>query len=811
MVKHKTSPAFSLTLTLLLSQLPHVNSASATVTAKRKPSCLTCSVARDAHSSPGDLTTLGRRTQPLPLKPVQRSLFDVSRVNFVSAATGGLAFAVADLELGGALPILFQRVYDGARRDEDTGLGVGWSFVFDDLIRMDGDSATLTTGTGSRLAFRRADQSQHFTLRDDEPGAHQSFDLAGDGTINEQAAGLTRTYKKIGASYRLAQIADPNGNAVNIAFNSRGNAASITSGSATIALQWSDAKDSRLLSVSDSAGRRISFKQDGRRLRAVTDSAGAEWTYKYAADRLTEAADPLGRVLLRARYDKAGRAVEAGDAAGTYSFDYDSTDATVSPRTVVTDPVGAQTIFTHTSNGALSEASDEEGRLALIEYNASNRPARTIDATGNETRFSYDAQNRLLRQTASDGAEMTHVYDEQGHLISTTDGFERTDYVLDARGNTVSARNVDPAQSYDVTRDARGRATSITSKAGRTVKLEHDADGNETAIAYSDAGRFERNFDAAGRKVSERLPSGLTTRYKYDKRGGVSEQSDDNGRSLRVERDASGAVTGLITGGGSFVRAERDATGRIVALTNSAGKTRRFAYDARGSLTDYVDARGRSRKMRYDHYGRLQSVTDSDGVSSLYDYDRAGRLVAVRRADRKEANSFLSLPARYNPALPLPALAQGVDCFFGGDGFGGGGGGDMISIGSDPFDPKNCGDPFGGFGAGSGGGGGVLLGGGGFDSIDGESRGTCYDCQKRELDICRLQLEAELKTILAGSMGFDAGCLSLIALPSRYFTCLFTAASSNWLLNDAARAKAEACKLAMPSKCKAECPGLIFP
>jgi YD repeat-containing protein len=786
MVKHKTSPAFSLTLTLLLSQLPHVNSASATVTAERKPSCLTCSAARDAHSSPGDLTTLGRRTQPLPLKPVQRSVFEGLRVNFVSAATGGLAFAVTDLELGGALPILFQRVYDGARREEDTGLGVGWSFVFDDRIRIDGDSATLLTGTGSRLVFRRAAQSQHFVLRDDEPGAHQSFDLIDDGTINEQAAGLTRTYKRIGATYRLTQIADPNGNAVNITFNPRGLIASIIGGAATIALQWSDAKDSRLLSVSDSAGRRISFKQDGRRLRAVTDNAGARWTYNYEADRLTEAADPLGRILLRARYDKADRAVESGDAAGTYSFDYGSTEATVSPRTLVTDPAGAMTVFTHTAKGALSEASDEEGRLALIEYNASNRPTHTLDATGNETRFTYDAQNRLLRQTSSDGVGKTHTYDEQGHLTSTTDGLERTDYVLDARGNTLSARSTDPAQSYDVVRDARGRATSISSKAGRTVKLEHDANGNETAIVYSDAGRFERSFDGAGRKVSERVPSGLTTHYQYDVRGNVSEQRDDNGRSIRAERDASGALTGLITGGGSFVRAERDATGRIVALTNTSGKTRRFAYDARGSLVGYTDARGRHSTFSYDRRGRLRSGTDSEGVRRVEPAKNAARFL---RASLTTLTPFSASLAQDM----FSCTFGGGDGWFEGDTFA-----QDFGMGcTDPF--KGFGDPFGDpFG-------------GDLYTIGVESRGTCYDCQRRELDICRLQLEAELKTILAGSMGLDAGCLSLIAFPPRYFTCLFTAASSNWLVNDSARAKAEACKLAMPGKCKAECPGLIFP
>lgn len=127
MVKHQTSPALGLTPTLPLSQLPHVNSASATVPAKRKPSCLTCSAARDAHSSPGDLTTLGRCTQPSPLKPVQRSVFEGMRVNFVSAAAGGLAFAFAEPELGGALPVLFRHVNAGSPR---RGHGLGRGLIF---------------------------------------------------------------------------------------------------------------------------------------------------------------------------------------------------------------------------------------------------------------------------------------------------------------------------------------------------------------------------------------------------------------------------------------------------------------------------------------------------------------------------------------------------------------------------------------------------------------------------------------------------------------------------------------------------------
>jgi YD repeat-containing protein len=624
----------------------------------------------------------------------------------VSTATGSLAFAVTDLELGGAMPILFQRVYDSARRDEDSGLGAGWSFVFDDRVSVDGDSATLTTGVGARLAFRRSGQGQHFVLRDDEPGAHQAFDLAGDATINEQAAGLTRTYKKIGATFRLARIADPNNNAINIAFNTRGNVASITSGAGAIALEWSDAKDSRLLSAADSAGRRVAFKQDGQRLRTVTDPAGAQWTYGYAAARLIEAADPLGRVMLRARYDKAGRAVESGDAAGVNSFEYESSSSAVSRRTLVADPLGATTLITHTDSGALASVSDGEGQSLAIEYNAANRSVRVADSLGNETKFTYDQSQRLIRQSSADGTEKSLSYDGRGRLTMTSEGATRTEYVRDERGNVIATRSSDPGRGYDAKYNARGQVASLVSKRGRTVSFEYDSGGNETSFTYSDVGRFEQEYEA-GRKIGERLPSGLARRYGYDARGDLAHESDNRGRSVKVERDASGAVSGLVAGNGDWVRAARDGAGRITRLSASNGKARHFSYDARGALTGYTDARGKQYGFDYDRRGRLRGVIDSEGAALRYDYGRAGKLASVSRLGMSAADSFLTLPASYAPAAATArAPAQGVDCLFDDDAFGI----DLSGFGSDPY---GCDDPFGGFETIGGGGGGEVLGGGG--------------------------------------------------------------------------------------------------
>src|SRR5258707_3544750 len=330
----------------------------------KKPACPTCGA--NAQGNPladriDGLATVGRTSQMRPFTPLRRSMFEGVPVNFVSSASGNLGFAVNDLALPGSMPAIFQRVYASERSEEDSGLGNGWSFVFDDRITIDGDSATLKSGEGPVIAFRADAQDGHFILKTPEALLHQSFDLNRD-TITEQAAGLTRTYNKLGDEYRLTKIADPNGNSIDIAFDAPRNLNRMTGAGGTLTLEWSKNKDARLIAISDSAGRRVSFKQNGNRLQGITDAAGKEWTCDYSNGRLTRALDPLGRVLLQVGYDRSGRVVSAGDGAGTNLYNYDSTSSTLSKRTVVTDPVGVKTVFWHTAGGAITAVSEEGGR-----------------------------------------------------------------------------------------------------------------------------------------------------------------------------------------------------------------------------------------------------------------------------------------------------------------------------------------------------------------------------------------------------------------------------------------------------------------
>ncbi|HEX8558641.1 MAG TPA: DUF6531 domain-containing protein [Pyrinomonadaceae bacterium] len=796
--------AATISTAVLLAGLPRAAATNAkpeTTPARAKQGGQTCAgCGAGAQSSGLDaLSTLGRRSMPTPLLAVRRSASEGLRVSHVGTAGGDLAFAVNDLELGGATPLLFRRVY-ASDRAEDSGLGQGWSFAFDDRITVEGDEAVLKTGAGGLFDFRREGGGRRFVLKTPEPGAPRSFELTEGEAVAESAAGFTRVYTKLGGAYRLSRVEDAYGNAVVIGFDGRGNVARVEGGGGSaLTLRWSAGRDARLLSVTDHTGRRVSFAQDGRRLRSVADAAGARWTYDYdAAGRLTRAADPAGRVLLRARYDPRGRAVESGDAAGAHLFEYETAAGEASRRTVVTDPVGAQAVVSHTPRGAVAAVDDADGRLFEAVYDADGRPARVSDHAGVETTFDYDGEGRLLRRSPRGGAQKAYTYDGARRVASTAEGGAGYVYRRGARGDAYEARGVGGAGGYASTRDARGRLTSLEPSGGRALSFEYDAAGNQTAVTYPGLGRFEAEYDAAGRRIAERAPSGHSYAYEYDARGLVTKRRSGAGLALTFERDASGALA-AVSGGGRWVRATRDAAGRVVALTNSERKTRRFAYDARGALTEYVDARGARLSFEYDARGRLRGVTGPYGASLRLTYDRAGRLASVERAPRPgpqaarpgppaarhpAAAAARFLPAAYEP--PAPAAPTDYVCFFDtGDGWTEG---DPWAEGYEP----DCSDPFGG---------GELLWGNGGGGVNPES---CWKCETRHRRICHSEWSAKYTRALSSDLGLTLACASVTA-GTLALVCAAAAGLQAYAQVVAANDEYDACVLKIMDSCRWAC------
>ncbi len=569
-------------LSLFPSALTHAGRSIPFPDKLRKSSCPTCQGASESNNpldKLDNLSTLGRRMQVSPFLHLRRSMFEGFSANLVSTASGSLAFGLTDIYLPGRMPIVFQRTYVSDRR-EDIGLGVGWSFVFTDRINIEGDVATLTDINGT-TAFHRDGQSQRFILQLDEPGIHQQFGMGDGETIIERVGDVTRTYKKIGEAYRLTRITGPNGINVLITHDAAGKIIRVANDpGGSLTFQWTEGKDARLSALVDSAGGRVTFRQDGHRLRSITDLNGSEWTYDYTDSHLSRAVDPLGRVLLRTRYDGSGCVIESGDALGLTRYDYDFGGASLSRHTVVTDPLGAATVYEQTGRGALAAVKDDEGYSVRVEYNAANRPVKISDSNGQQITFGYDAQNRFVSQLSNGAVERAFSFGADGRLSSIVEGTERTDLTLDARGQIIAAQSSDPARSYIATYDSHGAITQLKSK-NREVSFEYDGRGNETALTYSDVGRFSYERDAVGRVAAAHLPSGLSLLNEYDARGAFIKQSDNRGNAVTVERDASGAPITYIRADGKQMRAFRDEVGRVIRDTDFDGNVRTFAYNAR--------------------------------------------------------------------------------------------------------------------------------------------------------------------------------------------------------------------------------------
>src|SRR5437660_2287063 len=310
-------------------------------------SCPTCQGYSPSNplSKLDTLSTLGRATQINPFSPIRRSLFDGLSVHFVNTASGNLAFGLTDLYLPGLMPLAFQRTYV-SDRSEDIGLGTGWSFAFADKIDVNGDKATLTDVNGT-TDFRRA--GRRFVLRTDQPGIHQELELVDAVTIIERAQEITRTYTKIGETYRLAQITAPGSSKIVIDHDASGKVMQVAADpGGSLTFQWAAGREPRLLAVADNAGRRVSFIKNGRNLKSAVDANGSDWTYDYLSERLRQAKDPLGRVLLQVRYDQSGHVTAVGDGIGLTHYGYNFGSSLVSQRTVVTDPLKVNTFYQQT-------------------------------------------------------------------------------------------------------------------------------------------------------------------------------------------------------------------------------------------------------------------------------------------------------------------------------------------------------------------------------------------------------------------------------------------------------------------------------
>ncbi len=186
-----------------------------------------CASSSVASANPYDrLANLGRQTQNIELLSVARSQGKGTPVELVSSSSGELAFAQTDLAFKDNPLLLFQRTYLSSR-DEDVGLGRGWSFAFNDSIALNDNNAVLTTSIGDTYTYRR-DEARHYVLQTSDSTDVKEFNVENGNTISAKNGDVTKVYKSTNGYYHLSQVIAPGGFEITINRTSNGRIRSIS-------------------------------------------------------------------------------------------------------------------------------------------------------------------------------------------------------------------------------------------------------------------------------------------------------------------------------------------------------------------------------------------------------------------------------------------------------------------------------------------------------------------------------------------------------------------------------------------------------
>ncbi|MFD7782287.1 putative T7SS-secreted protein [Streptomyces nojiriensis] len=552
----------------------------------------------------------------------------------IDIATGRMLLPATDIALPGALPLVFRRTFDSARRS-GRWFGPTWSSTVDQRLEIDSDGVIFSCDEGSLLAYPHP-----------APGAPVMPTHGRQWPLDRVLDGYTVTDPDTGRVWHftdhndelalLAQIDDRNGRWITFEHDEAGAPTAIThhagyhlklttsegrvtalhlTGAAT---DGSDQEilrygytDGHLTSVTNSSGLPLSFACDEHgRITSWTDTNGSRFDYVYDDQdrctyqsgtnghlestftwddvdpatglRITTLTSGLGHTERHLINDRSQVVAEIDPAGAVTRFEYDRYNRLLSR----TDPLGHVNRFTYDEHGRMAVVERPDGRQARAEYDDSGMPTRIVGTDGNITRQTFDERGNCTSVTDPSGATTEFTYDGAGGLTSVSDPLAGTTrLILDRRGLPVEVTDPSGATTR-FERDGFGRTVRIT-----------DSRGAETRLAWTVEGRLFRRI----------APDGTVESWTYDGEGNCLSHTD-----------ALGGTT-------HFAYTDFDL---LAARTGPDGARHEFSHDINLRLTRVTDPRGLTWDYAYDAAGKLVAETDFDGRALSYGYDDAGRMVS---------------------------------------------------------------------------------------------------------------------------------------------------------------------------------------
>ncbi len=534
-----------------------------------------------------------------------------------------------DLNLGGPMPLLFQRFYGSAlgRATLLPRLGTNWTHNFEATLTNSATAVGISLPPGLILAF--TNQAGVFTLlnRADLP-----FQLRTSGANYLLADPRDQRVFTFNSSGQLTQIADSRGNAHTLAY--AGALLSSATDGLGRTLTFSYSAGGSLTNVSDGT-RNAGFQQSGNLLAVSRTPLNLPTTNNYTVSGpfgalLQSSQRPVGNTPLTQFY--AGSAVTSQGVASSPP----STIQYVGPVTTVTDPLGFQTQDQHTTNGLLVRHTDAGGRDILLGYDSAGRRTNVTDRLGRSTGIGYHAPSgNVAAITNADGSVLRYDYTSRTfnaltlhdvRQITLPDG-RIEQFLNDANGNVVGYTN----RGGFVTRisyNARGQVLTATNAAGGVVTYTYDAAGRLLTSRDSETGNTTFAYDQFSRLTNVVHPDSAARRLTWDADDRLTSTTDERGNNRAFGYDSNGRLTTTLDPLGAVSRFAYDLADRLVGTTNRLGDAVTRSINDRGEVVQVANEQSENTLFTYDARGRLTTLRDGGFQNWNFSYDDEDRLTS---------------------------------------------------------------------------------------------------------------------------------------------------------------------------------------
>lgn len=321
---------------------------------------------------------------------------------------------------------------------------------------------------------------------------------------------------------------------------------------------------------------------------------------------------------------------------------------------------GQKLVFSYTPEWQISQvrhlnADDVEVAQVNYQYDADKRLVLVTYPDGSTQELHYEDPNgaNWLTGYSRNGQRVdTYTYDEQGRAVQTTraDGADRyqvdysASYLDGVSGTYTGAKVTDPlgterTYSYRVNGLRLNVSSATAPPADPNVPPIHYRTINDRGLIttqYHFKGASDGAYYDTERLLPTRAWTGINTEirtYQWHPTLRLPTQIDETGRRTVNSYDERGnlteqVVTDTTRGSSQVWKWTYNAAGLMASQTAPLGHTSSYAYDSAGQMTRSTNPLGHVTQYGYDAGGRLNRITDPNGVVITMGYDARGRLTS---------------------------------------------------------------------------------------------------------------------------------------------------------------------------------------